>query len=74
MRKVLEVLPATHKAVSDAAHEHRTTIMLLSSVLVEYALRNLDRALEEADTLLAEAESREIPREALRLIVDRRPR
>lgn len=71
MRKVLEVMPELHERVSDVAHDKRIKMSVLSSVLIAYALENLERAIADADRLLAEAEQIELRRPELRVIFRR---
>jgi len=73
MRKVLEVMPELHSRVSDVAHEKRIKMMVLTSVLIAYGLENLERAIMDADRLLADAEDIDVPRPELRIVYRRKP-
>lgn len=68
MRKVVELNPALHAAVIDAAHTQRCKVKDLAIVLVAYALEHLDDALHEADRLYTHWESVAAPEATFRVI------
>lgn len=68
MRKVIELNPALHAAVIDAAHLQRCKVKDLGIVLVAYALEHLDDALHNADRLYTHWEQAEAPEATFRVI------
>lgn len=68
MRKVIELNPALHAAVIDAAHDQRCKVKDLAIVLVAYALEHLDDALHDADRLYTHWERQEAPESKLHVV------
>lgn len=68
MRKVVEIEPALHAALTDLAHEMRCKVKDLACVLVAYALEHKDDAIHEADRLLAYWEAQPVPATQLHIV------
>lgn len=68
MRKVIELNPALHAAVIDAAHDQRCKVKDLSIVLVAYALEHIQDALHDADRLYTKWETAEAPEPGFKVI------
>ena len=68
MRKVVELEPALHGAVTDLAHEMRCKVKDLSCVLIAYALEHKDDAIADADRLLSYWEQQPAPATRLHIV------
>lgn len=68
MRKVVELEPALHAAIIDAAHEMRCKVKELATVLIAYALEHKDDAIADADRLLTHWENAPEPPRQLHVV------
>lgn len=68
MRKVVELEPALHAAVTDLAHEMRCKVKDLSCILIAYALEHQENAIADADRLLSYWEAQPVPATKLHIV------